>query len=43
MREVFALRPVTPELLRRLGARHALDALAGELARIGYPVGRGPG
>ncbi|WP_433341676.1 hypothetical protein [Micromonospora sp. CA-111912] len=42
VREVFALRPVTPDLLRRLGARQALDELAGELARIGHPVRRDP-
>ncbi|MGW1059133.1 hypothetical protein [Micromonospora rubida] len=42
VREVFALRPVTPDLLRRLGARQPPEELAGELARIGYPMRQDP-
>lgn len=36
--EIFALRPLTAELVRRLNSETSLDELADDLAGIGYPV-----
>lgn len=41
VRAVYALRPLTPEMIRMLDPRAGLRAVAKAAARIGYPVGWG--